>query len=161
MRNKIVFLITKLFVRISELIYVRRNTFRKLFVLLVGCVLSTSIHKQSICFYFQVWTSNYTRGCSTSPSGGNQVDGSPPALSNTGVYAFWAHMPSSKSVTWQSNGSDFSKSDHYYCLTWILLKVSQKLEASLLILRLWEAVVSDFDRRVVLKKWKIEFWDIF
>ena len=103
----------------------------------------------------------YKRDCSTSPSGGNQVDGSPPAPSNTGAYAFWAHMPSSKSVTWQSNGSDFSKSDHYYCVTWILLWVNHVLEVSSLILSLWEAVVSDIDRRQLLKKWNFDFWDIF
>ena len=102
----------------------------------------------------------YKRDCSTSPSGGNQVDGSPPAPS-TGAYAFWAHMPSSKSITWQSNGSDFSKSEHYYCETWILPKVTHGLESSSLILSLWEAVVSDFDRRVFLKKWNFDFWDIF
>ena len=54
----------------------------------------------------------YKRDRSASLSGGNQVDGSPPAP-HTGAYAFWAHMPSSKSIPWRSNGSDFSKSDHY------------------------------------------------
>ena len=89
------------------------------------------------------------------------MDGSPPAPYNTGAYAFWAHMPSSKSVTWQSNGSDFSKSVHYYCVTWILLKISHEFEASSLILSLWEAVVSDIDRRQLLKKWNVDFWYIF
>ena len=93
----------------------------------------------------------YKRDCSTSPSGGNQVDGSPPAPS----------MPSSKSGAWQSNGSDFSKPDHYYWQTWIFFKASLVLEVSSLTLSLWETLVSDFDRRVFLKKWKIDFWDIF
>ena len=70
-------------------------------------------------------------------------------------------MPSSKSVTWQSNGSDFSKSVDYYWRTGIWLWVNHVLEVSPLILSLWEAVVSDFDRRVVLKKWNFDFWDIF
>ena len=81
----------------------------------------------------------------------------PPAPSNTGAYAFRAHMPSSRSVTWQSNGSDFSKSEHYYCVTWIFPNISHALETSSLILSLWEAVVSDFDRRVVLKKSNLIF----
>ena len=102
----------------------------------------------------------YERDCSTSPSGGNQVDGSPPAPSNTGAYAFLAHT-SSKSITWQSNGSDFSKSVHYYWQTWILLWGTHMLEVSSLILSLWEAVVSELERRVVLKKWNFDFRDIF
>ena len=102
----------------------------------------------------------YKRDCSTSSSGGNQVDGSPLAP-NTGAFAFWAHMPSSKSGPWRSNGSDFSKSVHYYCVTWILLWVNHVLEVSSLILSLWEAVVSDIDRRQLLKKWNFDFWDIF
>ena len=94
----------------------------------------------------------------------------PPAVTRLTVHrrlqvipgdAFWAHMPSSKSVTWQSNGSDFSKPDHYYCVTWILLKVSHQLEAFSLILSLWEAVVSDIDRRQLLKRWNFDFWDSF
>ena len=82
----------------------------------------------------------------------------------TGVYAFWAHMPSSKSITWQSNGSDFSKFDHYCCVTWLFLKLSHEFEGSSLILSLWEAVVSDFDCWQLLKKskmiLKIFFWNL-
>ena len=62
-----------------------------------------------------------------------------------------------QSVPWQSNGSDFSKSVHYYCVTWIFLKVSHEFEASSLILGLWEAVGSDIDRRQPLKKWNFDF----
>ena len=83
----------------------------------------------------------------------------PPAVTRLTVHR--RYLSSSKSGAWQSNGSDFSKSDHYYCVTWIFLKVSHDFEASSLILSLWEAVVSDFDHRVVLEKWNFDFWHSF
>ena len=70
-------------------------------------------------------------------------------------------MPSSKSITWQSNGSDVSKSDHYDWRTALFLRVTHVLEVFPLIISLWEAIVSDFDRRVSPEKMKIDFWDIF
>ena len=98
----------------------------------------------------------YKRVCSTSPPGGNQVDGSQPAPS-TGASALWRRLASSKSVTWPSNGSDFSESDYYYSVGPIILRTNHVLEVSSLLLSLWETIVSEIDRRQQMKTFHIDF----
>ena len=82
------------------------------------------------------------------------------AQSNTRAWAFWRRLASSLSVTWPSKGSDFLESDHYYSRTAILPKVTHVLEVSSLLLSVWEAIVSEFDRRVFPAEFQINLSDI-